>query len=253
MSALGSLAIVCGRVLVLQDRDYLIPHFDQARFDAPRINTLEFVGVEEYDSIATSPKRLGKLARCCFGMRQFAVRSAGGLIWISHWAILGKPLAERKCEPWRAYSATRGLNKSWYPMQASNLHALRPRLLRPLRLPIPPTGLCGVHGRDRTVDRRSHIPERYHCATRTIKPGRDGRIRTCGLVHPMHARCQTAPHPVCRWSPQEARTPDPMLPKHVRYQLRYAEKVLVGVAGFEPATSSSRKTRATRLRHTPIE
>lgn len=28
---------------------------------------------------------------------------------------------------------------------------------------------CGVHGRDRTVDRRSHIPERFHCATRTIE------------------------------------------------------------------------------------
>ena len=83
-------------------------------------------------------------------------------------------------------------------MQASNLHAMRPRLLRPLRLPVPPIGrlLFGVRGRDRTDDHRVHIPERFHCATRTIEIGLRGEVRT----------------------------PDPMLPKHVRYQLRYAEK-----------------------------
>ena len=82
-------------------------------------------------------------------------------------------------------------------MQDSNLHALRPRLLKPLRLPVPPIGLLfGVRGRDRTDDHRVHIPERCHCATRTIELN--------GLRG-------------------EVRTPDPMLPKHVRCQLRYAE------------------------------
>ena len=65
-------------------------------------------------------------------------------------------------------------------------------------MPVPPIGrlLFGVRGRDRTDDHRVHIPERFHCATRTIEIGLRGEVRT----------------------------PDPMLPKHVRYQLRYAEK-----------------------------
>jgi hypothetical protein len=52
-----------------------------------------------------------------------------------------------------------------------------------------------VRGRVRTDDGRVHIPERCHCATRTIVAGLRGEVRT----------------------------PDPMLPKHVRCQLRYAE------------------------------
>jgi hypothetical protein len=67
----------------------------------------------------------------------------------------------------------------------------------------------------------------------------------------MHVRYQTALHPEIFGLRGEARTPDLKLPKLVRYQLRYAEVILVGVAGIEPATSSSRKTRAARLRHTP--
>ena len=55
-------------------------------------------------------------------------------------------------------------------------------------------------------DGRDHNPERYHCATRTTE-------RIVGLRG-------------------EARTPDPMLPKHVRCQLRHAEKK-TGSRGWE--------------------
>lgn len=119
----------------------------------------------------------------------------------------------------------------WSPRSDSNGHARGPRLLRPVRLPIPPRGdvllvpdagiepAChaatafeaaasagsanratriGVRGRVRTDDRRVHIPERCRCATRTIPfIGLHGEVRTL----------------------------DPMRPKHVRRRLRYAEMI----------------------------
>ena len=162
----------------------------------------------------------------------------------------GHALRRRLLKPVRLpNSATRGKNW-WCLMQGSNLHAGWPRLLRPLRLPIPPIRrvnvgcLVGIEPTTAGSTFRSAA-----AAPQAPSTGRDGRIRTCGPVHPMHVRYQTALHPEIGLR-DRARTDDPVSPRHVRYQLRYAE-FLVGVAGFEPATSSSRKTRAARLRHTP--
>lgn len=114
--------------------------------------------------------------------------------------------------------------KQWCLMQGSNLHAGWPRLLKPLRLPIPPIRhvvgcLVGIEPTTAGSTFRSAA-----AAPQAPSTGRDGRIRTCGPVHPMHVRYQTALHPERVGLRGEARTPDLMLPKHVRYQLRYAEK-----------------------------
>jgi hypothetical protein len=54
----------------------------------------------------------------------------------------GHARGPRLLRPVRLPIPPRG-DDSWCPMQDSNLHALRPRLLKPLRLPVPPIGQVG--------------------------------------------------------------------------------------------------------------
>jgi hypothetical protein len=80
--------------------------------------------------------------------------------------------------------------------------------------------------------------------------GRGDRIRTCDPAVPNRVRYRTAPLPVVRTFCHLHATACGL--KLVFRQLKYrASCDVVGVTGFEPATSSSRTTRATELRHTP--
>lgn len=63
--------------------------------------------------------------------------------------------------------------------------------------------------------------------------GRDDRIRTCDPLAPSQMRYQTALHP------------DDV------DVMRTTGETLVGVTGFEPATSASRTRRSTSLSYTP--
>ena len=87
--------------------------------------------------------------------------------------------------------------------------------------------------------------------------GRGGRIRTYGLVVPNDARYRAALHPESRpmgrpvfcFSNSSSRKKPPN-PKVRR--LYKSSCSSVGVAGFEPTTSSTPCWRDTRLRYTPI-
>lgn len=61
--------------------------------------------------------------------------------------------------------------------------------------------------------------------------GRSGTTRTCGLVVPNHAFCQTELHP--DGGPSGTRTRDPVLARHVFSQLNY-QPIVVETAGIEP-------------------
>lgn len=97
----------------------------------------------------------------------------------------------------------------------------------------------GVRGRDRTDVRRGHIPERHHCATRTMKfvllkapevPGGCSDVR--GGVEPLRLGSRSLLH----------RTAHPV---------RDALSKMVGTAGLEPAAFCPPSRRATRLRYAP--
>lgn len=144
--------------------------------------------------------------------------------WSPRPGLNGHALRRRLLRPVRLpNSATRGKNY-WCLMQDSNLHAVWPRLLRPLRLPFPPIrrvswGAWSGSNRRPPDPHSGALPLRH----KHHQTGRDGRIRTCGPVHPMHVRYQTALHPEIGLR-DRARTDDPVSPRHVRCQLRYAEK-----------------------------
>ncbi len=155
----------------------------------------------------------------------------------------------------------------WSPRSESNGHARGPRLLRPVRLPIPPRGdnssvgcAVGIEPTTTGFTFRSaatapHAPSNL-VGMAGIEPA------TSSSPSSRAARLRHIPMSGLRG---EARTPDLMLPRHVRYQLRYAEKIwsawrasiprsrapearglpgfptrrlsLVAAAGHDPATS----------------
>ena len=47
--------------------------------------------------------------------------------------------------------------------------------------------------------------------------------------------------------------PDPKTPRQMKNRPEEGGRSIVGVTGFEPAASSSRTTRATKLRYAPTE
>lgn len=53
----------------------------------------------------------------------------------------------------------------------------------------------------------------------------------------------------CAWGPAQVQVGENVRPRTMSGASRI--KPVVGVTGFEPAASSSRTTRATKLRHTP--
>jgi hypothetical protein len=125
----------------------------------------------------------------------------------------GHARGPRLLRPVRLPIPPRG-DDSWCPMQDSNLHALRPRLLKPLRLPVPPIGQVGW-GAWSGSNRRP--------------PGSQP-----GALPPRHTH-----HRIEIGLRGEARTPDPMLPKHVRCQLRHAEKKETGSRGWTRSSGLS--------------
>ena len=101
---------------------------------------------------------------------------------------------------YRTFDPSRDVTGVHSPRSELNGHALRPRLLRPLRIPVPPRGVVdecmrlGVTGWNRTntngvTFRGSAIELRPHPNARCLS-GLGGRSRTCDPRVPNAMRCQ---------------------------------------------------------------
>lgn len=153
--------------------------------------------------------------------------------------------------------------RRWSPRSGSNGHARGHRFLRPARLPIPPRGdvnesLVPNAGLEPACRKATAFEAAASTGSANRAQNSDLMVGMAG-VEPAtssspSSRATRLRHTPMNWSPRRGSNSRPHAPKARALPLRYAEKrTLVGVAGFEPATSSSRTMRATRLRYTPLK